>query len=102
MKKLVLLIATIAMTSAVFAESNAYKMQTMASDLVRGKNSAEVFIDIGEKCGVDAKIQESPWFAWIGSSSINQPRFQAALSAKADGNQAEYDRAINSISCPSK
>ncbi|POP51516.1 hypothetical protein [Zhongshania marina] len=102
MNKLVILVATIAMTSAVFAESDAYKMYAMASDLAGGSNSVEVFVDVGKKCGVDARTQENPWFAWIGSSTVNQPRFQAALSAKADGNHSEYNRAIKSIACASK
>lgn len=93
-KALIVAVATLAANGTVLAESSAFKAVSAAS-----KDMAEIYIDIGTKCGVDAKEQDASWFAHF-SNVVNKERSQAAISARMDKNDEAYRRAIKSISCP--
>mgnify|MGYP003624869645 CR=1 len=61
---------------------------------------AQIIVDVGDKCGVDAKNQETLWYMSIKNGTPNEDRFKKAQIAQADNKMSEYKAAIQSIVCP--
>tara|TARA_R110001592_G_scaffold221139_1_gene475782 strand:- start:4427 stop:4717 length:291 start_codon:yes stop_codon:yes gene_type:complete len=93
-KALIITLASLVVSGTALAQSNAFKGVSAAS-----QDMAQIYIDIGKKCGVDAKDQDNTWFAHF-SNVVNKERTEAAIGARLDKNSEAYDRAIRSISCP--
>ncbi|EIF42763.1 hypothetical protein DOK_11886 [gamma proteobacterium BDW918] len=64
-----------------------------------GGNIEPLLIDVGEKCGVDPRKAEMPWFNRVIFGNLNSAKVQEATQAQAEGNRERYEAAIASISC---
>jgi len=97
--------STIALVISLTA-SVALAQQTPFETVVQGAklgggNIEPILLDIGEKCQVNPREQPMTWFNGVIFGIANKGKVQEAIKAKAEQNQAGYDRAIKAISCQS-
>lgn len=96
-KSYFILVAAIA-SSIAFGKDSPFELNLMAAEIA-GVNVEPIWLDIGNKCGVDPRKQDQSWFNAF-SSVINKPHFTSAVKAHTEGNRAAYQRSINALSCP--
>lgn len=93
-KSLLTMLFLIAVAQGASAQSDFYKYTEELSPKI-----AKIFDDVGAKCGVDAKNQETLWYMSIKNGIPNEDRFKKAQIAQADNKLSEYKAAIQSIVC---
>lgn len=59
-----------------------------------------VIVDVGVRCGVDAKKMPMPWYVHVSATKVNKSAFDSAQLARAQGNKEAYESALARIHCP--